>query len=477
MGYEPFTWGIETLDKLLRTALTPGSSILLAGNPGTGKTTLAATICYRNASMGKPCLYITFHEEKKRFINQMKKFGMDFESLERQNLFKFLRLPLMSDEGTVTDIVASISEYAEKQEAKLVVIDSFTPLGKAVNGDIKARTLLQNFFYNLAKAINGIVVLIAEVPLGQETVALGDIEFVADTAIILKHRIAKGGTVIRTLEIRKARGAPLTLAEIPFSIVDYRGIVVHIPPLINELKPPRMDIRIKLPCETLNEIVDHLHPGHHVYIVVPPDARSYDYLMLLLAATILANNLRTLIVSYYWSSEEYLTILRNLDKDLTSRYANPSNNAIEKLLQLITIESLNPAAVSLEELYSRELTKIKEREPQLVIFDRVDIVASIHGIQDFEKYFAYLRNELLYLRQLNILTTRISALVDSYVYHREASIADAVFRIEYRIENAVLKPYLYVWRCGRRPRIIDPDALNRCIMEAKRHFRGVEHGK
>ncbi len=473
MKLETLTWGIEALDILLRSALTPGSSILLAGNPGTGKTTLAATICYKNALIGKPCLYTTFQEEKERFINQMKKFGMDFEQLEKQGLFRFFRLPLVSDEGMVSDIIASITEIAEKQGAKVVVIDSFTPLGKAVNSDIRARTLLQNFFYNLARAINGIVVLIAEVPLGQETIALGDIEFVTDTVIILKHRIAKG-MIVRTLEIRKARGAPLALVEMPFSIVDRRGIVVHVPPLINELKPPKMEVKIKLPCKALAEAIDHLHPGHYVYMVVPPDARSYNYLMLLTLASILLNKLRTLIVSYQWSPEEYIEILKGFGKHVLKHSANSYSNTINKIRHLITIESLNPAAMSLEELYSRELTKVEECKPQAVIFDRVDIVSTIHGIKDYEKYFAYLRNELLYFRQLGILTVRVSALVDGDTYRREASIADVVLRLWHQRENNTLRPYLYVWRCGREPKIIGPETLYECLIEARSLFSGVE---
>ncbi len=475
MKPEPFTWGIEALDTLLRSALTPGSSILLAGNPGTGKTTLAATICYKNALRGKPCLYTTFHEEKERFVNLMRKFGMDFEQLERQGLFRFFRLPLVSDEGMVSDIVVSITELAEKQGAKVVIVDSFTPLGKAVNGDIRARTLLQNFFYNLARAIDGIVVLIAEVPLGQETIALGDVEFVTDTVIILKHRIAKG-MIVRTLEIRKSRGAPLTLVEIPFSIVDNRGIVVHVPPLINELKPPRMEVRIKLPCKALTEAIDHLHPGHYVYIVTPPDARSYKYIMLLITATILANNLRTLIVSYHWSPEEYAEALRSISKRVLQHDIEHSSDVLAKLRRLIAIESLNPAAMSLEELYSRELTRVEEYRPQMVIFDRVDVVSSIHGIRDYEKYFAYLRNELLYFRQLGVLTVRLSALVDKGIYRREASIADAVLKLEYRRKGTTLVPYLYAWRCGREPRTLNPEDLHACLVEAKTLFSGVENG-
>jgi len=133
--------------------------------------------------------------------------------------------------------------------------------------------------------------------------------------------------------------------------------------------------------------------------------------------------------------------------------------------ELIEVYSLNPASMSLEELYSHELTKIESYRPQLVVFDRTDVLSSIHGVVDTAKYFMYLRNQLLYLRHRDILTVRIAALVDEGMYRRESSIADAVIRLEYREQGAIIKPYLYVWRSGRDPKILDPDLIHMCMAE------------
>ncbi|HIP57152.1 MAG TPA: hypothetical protein EYH02_03670 [Ignisphaera aggregans] len=480
MQEHQFTWGIEALDTVLKPAIAPRSTILIAGNPGTGKTTLAATICYSNAVRGKPCLYITFHEEKERFIDQMKRFDMDFEELEMKNMFVYLRLPLVTTEDALSDMLTRITSSVERHGVRVVVVDSYTPLGKATLNDIKARTLLQNFFYNLAKTINGIVVLIAEVPIGQETIALGDIEFVTDTVILLKHRVVRG-LIERTLEIRKARGAKITQAELPFSIVDKRGIVVIAPPLIERLKPPRIDIRVLLPCKSLMETIDHLHPGHYLYIVVPPDARGYNYVLKLISATILLNRLRTLIISYYWSPEEFTELLNEILEELGGYGACVKRGVDAEALrntfrELVEVYSLNPASMSLEELYSHELAKIESYRPQLVVFDRTDVLSSIHGAVDMAKHFMYLRNQLLYLRHRDVLTVRIAALVDEGMYRRESSIADAVIRLEYREQGAIIKPYLYVWRSGRDPKILDPDLIHMCVAEMDRLICGEESG-
>lgn len=53
-----FVFGIETLDEHLGSSIAYGALAVVAGHPGAGKTTLASTICYRNALQGRKCLYI-----------------------------------------------------------------------------------------------------------------------------------------------------------------------------------------------------------------------------------------------------------------------------------------------------------------------------------------------------------------------------------------------------------------------------------
>ena len=41
-----YVFGINELDELLGSSLSPRSMVVIAGHPGSGKTTLASTICY-----------------------------------------------------------------------------------------------------------------------------------------------------------------------------------------------------------------------------------------------------------------------------------------------------------------------------------------------------------------------------------------------------------------------------------------------
>lgn len=54
--------GIEELDRVLGSGIVPGSVVLLAGEPGVGKSTLLLEVAARWAEQGQRCLYLTAEE-------------------------------------------------------------------------------------------------------------------------------------------------------------------------------------------------------------------------------------------------------------------------------------------------------------------------------------------------------------------------------------------------------------------------------
>lgn len=464
-----FVFGIRELDEMIGRAITKGATILIAGNPGTGKTTLAATICYHNARKGYPCAYITFHELKSRFIEQMKNFNMDFTMLEKKGLFYFYRFPLITSHDLVSRFLEEINNIMRKN-VKVIVIDSITPLGKIFERDIEARAVLQNYFYNITNVIGGLVVLIAEVPLGKETIAIGDIEFTSDIAIILKHRVEKG-LLIRLMEIRKVRGAPIRIAEVPFAIVDGIGLKIMTPPILDKIIPPKLNVEIRMPCKHLSSKLGSLHPGEHVYVVYQADAYN-PYIMPILLATIISNNLKTLIISYARSPREAFMVFTSISS--YGKEVRITEELIRKLFKkdLIVIESINPASLSIEELNSLELHLIDKHRPDVVVFDGAEIPGLIHGQREPDKYFMYLRNQMLRLRDLGVMTVRISAFVDEGLYRKESSISDAILKFDYVYENGRLVPRVFVWRIGFEPSILYGKEVKECLDECMKILWG-----
>jgi circadian clock protein KaiC len=81
-----FTTGIPGLDVLLGEIAAP-YTLLIAGHPGAGKTTVATTICYANALRGRKCLYMSFYEDREKYYRFMKHLGIDLEAVEAKGLY------------------------------------------------------------------------------------------------------------------------------------------------------------------------------------------------------------------------------------------------------------------------------------------------------------------------------------------------------------------------------------------------------
>ena len=84
---EKITTGNKDSDKLLDGGFQKGSSILIAGPTGSGKTTLAATFTKKACSQGSKILYISFEESKEAIVSAMLSPGIDLQAaIEKENL-------------------------------------------------------------------------------------------------------------------------------------------------------------------------------------------------------------------------------------------------------------------------------------------------------------------------------------------------------------------------------------------------------
>lgn len=456
---ERYVFGIPELDEAYAEALEPGTTLLIAGHPGAGKTTFAATICYSNALRGKPCLYVSFNERYDKFVGQMSKFGMDFERLKEEGLFKFIRVPVIAGEDVIDVLGDTVINNATKLNAKVVVIDSTTPISKAVKGYGKGRSVLQNFFYDLSILVRGLVIMIEELPLGMKALPITDVEFVADAVILMKHEV-KESLLVRLMEFRKFRGARLTIAEVPFTIMEGRGIKVFMPPVLNKVPPPKKDREYRIPCRLLEKVVGPIYPGMTILLATPPHARSLGHALTPVLALIVKHGLKVGVVSYRISSEEVLEVAKSLARDMGM---NPK--AVKRYISFI--EAINPTAYSLGELVNIEMDLIDRYKPDIVVFLAPELIPSS---QVDSTYLRTLYNQLLYLRSKGITVVRIVSPLSEGSFTAQADLADVVMKLEYvrDKDTGELKQQVFISTQDRPPKIVDEEAMNRCIEEVRR---------
>jgi circadian clock protein KaiC len=82
--------GIPELDEMLGgEGYYRGSSVLVSGRAGTGKTSLAAHFVDAACRRGEPCLYFAFEESAGQIMRNMRSIGLDLEPWVRQGLLEF----------------------------------------------------------------------------------------------------------------------------------------------------------------------------------------------------------------------------------------------------------------------------------------------------------------------------------------------------------------------------------------------------
>ena len=449
-----FSFGIEGLDDAYPGALAPGTLLALAGHPGSGKTTFAGQLCYNNALRGHPCLYITSQEQEEKFYRHMGRLGFRFDDLARKGLFKFVRLPLISAEEGVETLSELLSTELTRFRARIIIVDSVTPLVKAIGSDIRSRSLLQNFLYNLAFDIKGVVVAIAEIPLLKETIELGDIEFVADGVIFLKHSIEKG-LLIRKMEIRKLRGAPVSVAEAPFIIESPGGIRVFMPPRVEQMDKARAEKHLRVCCSLLEDAVGVLEPGSIVLAAFPVTLDVSKALFKMALNMSLINNAKTLIISYRYHRAELDDISHEVIRRFNSSYK-------DRLFDLVKVLPINPAAHSLEGLVAMELASIARERPDIVLMHGVEILRGIHG--EAESYEALARNEILMLKRWGVTTLRLASYLDLQSIEDEFYYSDITILVPPPDKIKTAEQEILIWRRGEEPARIPLKRLVECIL-------------
>ena len=188
--------GIPGLDKLIDGGLVKGSSVLISGGAGVGKSIFSLQYMWEGLRNGESCVYITLEETAEELRQDALVFGWDFKEYEKKGKFKFVEKNILEDTNfEFFDI--------DRMKANRVVIDSISLLSLVVEDRSSMRGRLQELIKSL-KERKVTTLLISESIDEEHSSRLGIEEFVVDGIVILRYSDI-GGTSFGTIEIRKMR--------------------------------------------------------------------------------------------------------------------------------------------------------------------------------------------------------------------------------------------------------------------------------
>jgi len=217
---ERVSTGVPDLDAMLEgQGYFRGSSILVSGTAGSGKTTLAASFADATCRRGERCLFIDFEESSNQVARNMKSVGINLDQWsEKGLLFHEAWRPTQS---SMEMHLLRIHKLIEKIKPSCVVVDPITNLG-AGSGEREVYSLLLrllDFLKNMG--ITGFFVSLTSGSGDLEGTNVG-VSSLTDTWILLRD-LELNGERNRVLYVLKSRGMAHSNQLREFTLTD-RGI-------------------------------------------------------------------------------------------------------------------------------------------------------------------------------------------------------------------------------------------------------------
>ncbi len=197
------TTGIEDLDKMLGgKGIYKGSTLLLSGSAGTGKTSIAAFLAKSTCVRKEKCLFFCFEESTSQLVSNMRSIGLELGDDVKAGL-----LVVKSSRPTMHGLeehLVQMHRLIEQTRPSLVVLDPITSFVNSGSVTDVGLMMTRLFDYMKLRDITSVFTMLAEESDVRDQATLG-ISSLADAWISI-DRIKTAGKRTRQLSVLKARG-------------------------------------------------------------------------------------------------------------------------------------------------------------------------------------------------------------------------------------------------------------------------------
>jgi circadian clock protein KaiC len=200
---ERISTGIPRLDTMLSgKGYFQGSTVLVSGTAGTGKTSIAAQFVEAACKRGERVLYFTFEESSSQLMRNMKSIGINLEQWEKKGLLQFhaTRPTLYGLESHLTTSIKLINSF----KPSIVILD---PINGFLVGE--NQTEVKNMLLRLVDFLKmkHITAFFTSLTSAGENLENSDVyvSSLIDTWLLLRD-IEIGGERNRGLYVLKSRG-------------------------------------------------------------------------------------------------------------------------------------------------------------------------------------------------------------------------------------------------------------------------------
>lgn len=349
--------GVPGFDAVLGGGLPEFSFNLIAGGPGSGKTTLAQQIIFANATVERPALYFTVLGEP---TLKMLRYQQGFSFFDSRLVGSAVQYVNLSEEAIEQDlgvVLERIVSEVERSRPAIVIIDSFRTLSGQWSASASAMTI-DAFVQRLALHLTTWEVtsfLIGEYDEGEQR---NPVFTVADGVFWLSQATDRN-SVVRKFQVMKVRGQPQMPGLHTFRITN-GGIQIfpRIPDQQGQ-RPPQSTRRLATGVPGLDEMMGGGIPvGDAVMLAGPAGSGKTTF-----ATQFIAEGLRqgeaAVIVVFEEYPEEYVARAESRDQNLEEMIKSGKLNLIY----------LRPLDLSVDEALAEILEAVEQIGAARVVID------------------------------------------------------------------------------------------------------------
>ena len=208
--------GVPGLDEIVGGGLPEYSFNIIAGAPGSGKTTLAHQFVFANATPERPALYFTVLGESSIKMLRYQQQYTFFDPAKLSGSIRFINLSQVVLEKDLGGVLKEITDEVEKANPAVVVVDSFRTMVRKPQSDMELQSFIQRLALFLA-SWQATTFLIGEY--AEDEVRDNPIFTVADGLFWLRQTPERN-SIVRKLQIIKLRGQDSVPGLHTFRITD-----------------------------------------------------------------------------------------------------------------------------------------------------------------------------------------------------------------------------------------------------------------
>jgi circadian clock protein KaiC len=230
--------GIKELDALLGGGVEEGTSTLIVGGAGTGKSTIAAKFCTTAARRGDKSIVFMFDESPNTLFSRCSGLGIDMEEHVQAGLIDIVQIdPAELSPGEFSHL---IRDAVERSKVKMVVVDSLNGYLNAMPEERFLTIQLHELLMYLSQ--QGVATLLIGAHhgiIGSQMQTPVDASYLADAVLLLRYFESRG-EVRQAISVVKKRGSmhERTIREFAMAdgtirvgevLRDFRGVLTGVP--------------------------------------------------------------------------------------------------------------------------------------------------------------------------------------------------------------------------------------------------------